>query len=128
MKFRCTSNSIRLRVRKSELEQLQSKGELIESIHFGKMGGLFQIKLLIDADYKELDSHFEAGLITVIIPQHLAQKWINSDLVGMQRIKEIEGDETLEILIEKDFPCLDRAEENRDDTFWELAPDKGESC
>ena len=34
MKLRCTHNSIRIRIRKSELNELQEKGEIMESITF----------------------------------------------------------------------------------------------
>lgn len=114
MKLRCTENSLRLRVRKSDVEQLQNEGFIQESVTFG-VDQIMRYQLLI-SDVKELSATFENGLILVQIPEIEAAQWINSGQVGLER----KG--TLHILIEKDFPCRHTSTEDKEDTYYELAP------
>lgn len=114
MKLRCAENSLRLRVRKSDVEQLQNQGFIQESVTFG-IDQILQYRLLI-SDVKELSASFENGLILVQIPEKEAAHWINSDQVGLER----KG--TPHILIEKDFPCRHTSTEDKGDTYYELVP------
>jgi len=66
--------------------------------------------------------------LVVNLPKSAANEWINSNQVGIEVNKEIPNNESLHILIEKDFPCLDRENEDKSDTFWELASDAPDAC
>ena len=121
MKFRCISNSIRFRVRKSDLETLQAQGFVEESFRFGS-GIIFRFRLEY-SDLSELKARFEEGCISVLLPGGQAREWIASEEVAIeQHIGE------LQILIEKDFPCRHTSEANREDTFHELAPEDPSLC
>jgi hypothetical protein len=121
MKFRCISNSIRFRVRKSDLETLQAQGFVEESVRFGS-GIIFRFRLEY-SDLSELKARFEEGCISVLLPGGQAREWIASEEVAIeQHIGE------LQILIEKDFPCRHTSEANREDTFHELAPEDPSLC
>lgn len=127
MKLRCTKDSIRIRIRKSELRQLAETKEISESVHFGPANSL-SFALEIDDDLSKVSVKFAEGQIVVALPEGQAHQWINSQEVGIEVQSEISPERQLHILIEKDFPCLDRLEENKSDTFWELAPETPESC
>jgi len=127
MKLRCTTNSIRIRIRKSELTQLAKEKRIEEKIQFGK-GVSLTFALAISGLSKQVAAHFLNNKLIVKLPKEIAKEWINSNQVGIEVNYPIEDDQHLHILIEKDFPCLDREEEDKSDTFWELAPETPDSC
>ncbi len=125
MKLRCTKNSIRIRIRKSELEELSKKNIISESIDFGNT--IFSFSLSI-SDVPKINAVFEERKINVFLPEVKAMAWIGSDQVGMEHFKPLDNSEELHILIEKDFPCKDREDEDKSDTFWELADGSDDAC
>ncbi len=127
MKLRCTHNSVRIRLKKSDLATLAEKGRVEEVIHFSPKSRLV-FELIVGKSYKEVKGEFISGRLTVILPEEQAHAWIKSTAVGIEANQALNGEEKLHILIEKDFPCNDREDEDKSDTFWELAEDKPESC
>ncbi|MDW3646111.1 MAG: hypothetical protein R8P61_03535 [Bacteroidia bacterium] len=127
MKLRCTHNSVRIRLKKSDLATLAEKGRVEEVIHFSPKSRLV-FELIVGKSYMEVKGEFISGRLTVILPEEQAHAWIKSTAVGIEANQALNGEEKLHILIEKDFPCNDREDEDKSDTFWELAEDKPESC
>lgn len=127
MKLRCVHNSIRIRVKKSDLEQLEQAGIITETVSFGG-ASMFAFALAIDMTAELVHAAFLDNLLLVNIPQMEAQKWIGTNQVGIEFNNELDNGEQLHILIEKDFPCLDREEEDKSDTFFELANEKPDAC
>jgi len=127
MKLRTTHNSIRIRIRKSELMQLQEKREVQESIQFPG-GILFKFTLAVSDAIGYVDATLEDNNLKITIPISQAKDWITTNQVGIEDHIDLPDGAQLHVLIEKDFPCLDRPEEDKSDTFWELAPETPESC
>lgn len=127
MKLRTTHNSIRIRLRKSELKQLASQGKVVESIRF-PTGTFFQFALQISADGNAVTATLKDNFLRVSIPTEQARSWVNSNQVGIEEQVPVPEGEELHLLVEKDFPCLDRPEEDKSDTFWELAPESPDAC
>lgn len=127
MKLRTTHNSIRIRIRKSELERLQKEQLVEESIQFPN-GVLFKFRLAINEPTDSLEASLEDNCLQLSIGPSEASSWINTNQVGIESELPLAGDEKLHLLIEKDFPCLDRPEEDKSDTFWELAPENPDAC
>ena len=127
MKLRCTHNSVRLRVRKSDLDTLKENGSVEESVQFGP-GNTFRFALKTDVEATGIYAIFEGQNIVLGIPQKDVDSWIQSNKVGLETNHSLENGETLHLLIEKDFPCVDRENENKADTFWELVPDAPDAC
>ncbi len=123
MKLRLEGNSIRLRVRKSDLIKLQKEGVLTEQLVFPN-GLHFQYQLITDNSAETIDAQLSATTMTVSIPLSMATDWLNSDAVGLEHT--LNGG--LFILIEKDFPCTDRPWEDTSDTFFELVNEKEALC
>lgn len=126
MKFRCTSNSIRFRVRKSDMELLRQLGEIADQVYFAK-GQVFRF-VLRQGIYAELGATFEDGCILVQIPTAQAVEWMDSEEVSITGAIPVGEGQELQILIEKDFPCRHTSEHNHHDTFFELAPDDPTVC
>lgn len=128
MKIRTTHNSIRLRIRKSELDILHKEESISESLTFVN-GISLRTVLFINHKISTPEASFRETTISVGLPPELAKQWIESDQVGIEQSLNINNGESLHLLIEKDFPCLDRPNEDKSDTFWELAADKdANSC
>ncbi|HRH49608.1 MAG TPA: hypothetical protein PLP23_12710 [Panacibacter sp.] len=123
MKLRLEKNTIRFRVRKSDLELLNHQGFVQESVQFP--GNVFMFQLRVSGE-GEPAAEFSGNSITASIPAGMATEWINTEEVGIYHVQHI-NDTTLEITIEKDFPCKDRPEEDPTDTFAELAANSGKN-
>ncbi len=67
MKIRCDQNSIRIRVRKSELVQLRAEQWLAASLHFPD-GQVFTWELILDEQAGELQAHYAEGRIRIHLP------------------------------------------------------------
>ena len=127
MKLRTTHNSIRIRVRKSEIAALQNFRTVEESIRF-PTGLEFKFALKISAEVGGLSADVKDNYLVLLLPENEAKKWINTNQIGMETNIKLAGGDQLHLLVEKDFPCLDRPEEDKSDTFWELAPNTPEAC
>ena len=127
MKLRCTHNSIRLRVRKSDLERLTERTLVRECISLGNHC-IFCFELKLADKIQQIEAQFEHETLRVLLPITLAYPWINSQEVGLEIYHALPAGEQLHLLIEKDFPCTDRLDEDKDDTFWELSEEKPETC
>ena len=126
MKLRCTENSIRIRVRKSDLTQLEQQGEIVESIQF-PAGNQFSFALKIDSN-TQITASFQNGLVSVSLPELIARNWIETNEVSLETEQPLEQGTNLHLLIEKDFPCKDRPDEDKSDTFQELASESNQVC
>jgi hypothetical protein len=126
MKLRCTPNSIRLRVRKSDLELLQKDGAVFAAIQFGA-GIQFGYALKL-GQVAQPQAEFNNHQVTITLPLGTAQTWINSEQVTIECHQTFEDGQTLHLLIEKDFPCRHTDEADLKDTFFELAPNNDPAC
>ncbi len=127
MKIRCEHNSIRLRLRKSELAQLRTERWLETSVHFPD-GQVFAWELVLSEEATEMSAHFKEGRIAVCVPLAQAQAWMDTNAVGMEQFVGLPNEGSLHLLIEKDFPCKDRPDEDRTDFFSELAEEAPVKC
>lgn len=117
MKLRCTTNSIRIRVRKSDLEMLKATGRVEEGVGVGN----FRFRLEIWPGAKTMRAAFMDGLVSVYLPEGQAAEWMDSDQVGMEALWTSDTGAAVQLLVEKDFPCVHTPEEDLDNTFVELS-------
>lgn len=123
MKLRCTHDSVRIRLRKSELEYLDQTGHCTEVIHFPEQRVL-TFGLFI-REVKKVDASFLDNQLHVVLPVKEARKWIDSDQVSIETQIALSTESFLHVLVEKDFPCKDRPDEDKSDTFQDLADQNG---
>ena len=127
MKIRCEQDSIRLRLRKSELGQLRNEHKLSTTLHIPGGKSLTWELVLNDKSgdiHAELDNH----AIRVLLPLKDALHWMDTETVGMEAFVPNGTAHQLHILVEKDFPCKDRPEEDKLDFFTELASTQPPLC
>lgn len=117
MKIRFDKNSVRYRLRKSDVEQLLREGCVREYVAFPN--GIFAFELRRSRE-RDLSAVFN-GNVTVSIPSEILNQWANTGQVAISGKLETAAGEYLSILIEKDFPCKNDPSENARDTFAELA-------
>jgi len=125
MKLRFDKNSIRLRVKKSDIEILRSGHSIRETVCFP--GAAFNYGLLISKDTSGVSARMEWPFIEVTIPEGIATAWINSDETGVYQTIAVGNNQSLDIIIEKDFPCKDQPGEDQSDLFGELS-EKEQQC
>ena len=117
MKLRILGNTIRLRLSQTEVEQMRHRGRVEHSIEFGPVPEQqLRYTLVADSSCARMQATFEGRSITVSIPAAEVDHWACSDQVGLQAQQPIDDQRSLEILVEKDFQCLEprRGEEDYD--------------
>ncbi|MES2701407.1 MAG: hypothetical protein V4649_02155 [Bacteroidota bacterium] len=107
MKIRIKGNAIRLRLTRSEVDQFANEGYLEERTEFGN--NLFLYALRRSSDVKELTASFVGIKITMLVPDHIADKWTLGDEIGFSNTVEFGNGKQLSLLLEKDFKCIDPA-------------------
>ena len=116
MKLRLRHNSIRLRLRKSEVERLRQDGECREMIVFPRCQSLEYV-LERSAD-TAITASLTGTIIRIGIPARDLAVWCCSDQVGLSAEIPLGEAAILHVLVEKDFRCLDGGEsEDQSDTF-----------
>ena|SRR6188508_591367 len=117
MKLRIKGNSIRLRLLRSEVDRLATGGSVSESTAFGP-ADVLRYTVKADANANAVIAMFEYGEIVVRLPSDAAQKWASTDQVSIETVQPTGDDQVLEVLIEKDFVCLDRIDDpDRDEAY-----------
>ena len=99
MKLRIEANSLRLRLRQSDVAQFASTGLVEASLDFGERRLTYSLRTSSQAF--ETFATFAEGRITVSVPHAAAQRWAASNEVAIEGASG-----PLFILIEKDFQCL----------------------
>ncbi|WP_153797220.1 DUF7009 family protein [Foetidibacter luteolus] len=117
MKLRFEKNSIRYRIKKSELLLLKENGFVKDEVAFPAATLTYELRI---ADVPALLAEISNNNICIHIPSPVAISWMETDEVGIYHSLPIKGREALDIVIEKDFPCKDRPGEDKSDTFTEL--------
>jgi hypothetical protein len=116
MKLRIKGNSMRLRISPSEMKRLLSEGRIEETIHFcPEPDARLTYALEQSASKIEMAVRYRPQEVTVILSTENARSWAEGDEVGIYGSFNV-GHGQLELVIEKDFACLDRREGN-EDTF-----------
>jgi hypothetical protein len=118
MKLRLQYNSIRLRLKRSEVEQFARLGRVEERIVLGSGDdATFHYTLEAASAVPSLEVVVTARSIIVRVPIRDAARWASTDEVNIEYRQFVGGPATLRILIEKDFAGLDVTEEQNADSF-----------
>jgi hypothetical protein len=115
MKIRIKGNSLRYRLTRSEVDHFVSTGYVEEKVNFGNSVLYYSLK---KSAQDQLSASFKDNAITLYFPAAFINKWINSEQTGFEFSMEVGGSETpLYILVEKDFTCLDKTNEDQSDNY-----------
>jgi len=127
MKLRIKGDSLRLRVSRSEVTRLLEGHCLEETIHFApEANAKFTYALQQDRLVSMPTVQYTENRVAILIPADQANAWGVTDQVGIGEDVSLGDLGALALLIEKDFACLDRGEEENQDTFPN--PSAGTTC
>ena len=127
MKLRCSTNSVRIRLRKSEVAELMEKGAIFEKVGFGPEKS-FSFSLSQDELSTKVQASISNNNLIVTLPYSLGGTWAKTDQVGINGKQDIGNSDALELLIEKDYPCVTRPDEDKSDFFGELQSKDNSVC
>jgi hypothetical protein len=118
VKLRLQFNSIRFRLRRSEVEQFSRTGRVEEKILIGSGDGeTFDYVLESTTAVSSPRATVTARGIAVQVPSHEVMRWASTDQVGIEGRQPVDNETSLQILIEKDFACIDGNDHENVDTF-----------
>ncbi|MBD1391995.1 DUF7009 family protein [Mucilaginibacter glaciei] len=109
MKIRIKNNGLRFRLTKSEVALFAEEGMVTEKV---QIGGTSLTYTLQRKSGNAITASFVNNVITVVMPENMANEWTATDKVGFGGMN---GD--LHLLIEKDFTCLDNVDEDQSDNY-----------
>ncbi len=118
MKLRIRGDSMRLRLKRGEIDQLAAGTSIVEETHFP--GAILTYRLDV-SENSNVSATFDNGVLVVSLPKSTVLDWASTDEVSLFAEQKLSGSGALSLLIEKDFKCLepghhrDRADD--EDTF-----------
>lgn len=128
MKLRMKENSVRLRLTRSEVARISAGEQVQESVQFSAAeGGALRYALRMErGSDAAVAVHFQACEIAVLLSEAAVKAWSREDEIGIYKTLDAGNGASLEIAIEKDFACLDRSDEENQDTY--ANPHAGQVC
>jgi hypothetical protein len=109
MKIRIQGNSIRLRLMQEEVATLSEMGSVEDRLVFGADPATQHLVYRLEAGgTPSMTTFFKEGCVTVRLPDSDARAWISNDVVGFESEVVTDGDESIHVLVEKDFKCIDK--------------------
>jgi hypothetical protein len=115
MKVRIKGNSLRYRLTRPEVEGFSQTGLVEERVNFGAAALIYALCM---TDARELSAAFADNRIVLYLPGEFIDEWLHTDKVGFDHRMPIAGsDEHLYLLVEKDYTCLDKVDEDQSDNY-----------
>ncbi len=115
MKLRVKGNSIRIRLTRSEVDNFSKNGYLEEKTDFGASAFRYAIKS--KEGINGLEASFNLGKITLYVPSAVAKEWAVNETISYNNTIQISADKQFFLLLEKDFKCIDNANEDQSDNY-----------
>jgi repressor of nif and glnA expression len=115
MKIRIQGNSIRYRLTRTEVRELQEKGIVQKHTTFNRKN--FAYRVLEKEGITALEADFQNDTISLFFPKVENEKWADLERVGYANDMILDNGQTLRLLLEKDFVCLDERVEDQSDNY-----------
>ena len=115
MKIRIQGNSIRYRLTRTEVRELQEKGIVQKHTTFNLKN--FAYRVLEKEGITALEADFQNDTISLFFPKVENEKWADLERVGYANDMILDNGQTLRLLLEKDFVCLDERVEDQSDNY-----------
>jgi hypothetical protein len=117
MKVRILKNSIRLRLKQTEVQSFKKEGNISEVTAFG-IDPSDELVFMLSVNEDELFKvHKSESKIVIEVPKSLAKEWTDTSMVGFNQGIETGKGKLIKLLVEKDFACLDGSEIENIDTY-----------
>lgn len=120
MKLRIKGNSLRIRLSRTEVSKLCNSGYLEEETNFPNHKLVYALQTVNEGN--TLTAVFNDNKITMQVPQLMINGWDENDVVGYSANMDLTDRNSLYLLLEKDFVCLDETTEDQSDNY--LNPNK----
>jgi len=104
MKLRVRGDSMRLRLKRGEVDQLAAGISIVEKTHFP--GAVLTYRLDVSRN-STISATFDNGSVSVSLPESKVLDWAKTGEVSLYAEQKLSGSNTLSLLIEKDFKCLE---------------------
>ncbi len=118
MKLRIRGDTLRLRLKRGEVDRIAAGTSIVEKTHFPD--SVLTIRLDV-SESNDLSASFDNGSLLVSLPKSKVLDWAGSDQVSLYAEQKLARTGSLSLLIEKDFSCLEpghhRDCEDDEDTF-----------
>ena len=115
MKIRMKGNSIRLRLSKTDLHTLEKNLPVTDAVDFGETKLAYS--LVPSSQHDDMQATFLNNTITINIPEVFSQAWNQNEIISIEARQKLSEGNSLYILVEKDFQCLDKTSEDQSDFF-----------
>jgi hypothetical protein len=109
MKIRIKGNSLRYRLTRTDVNRLDKEGYLEEQTNFPGNPLIYALQL---TDGEVMTSSFIDNKITLSMSHKMIAEFIRTDKVGFSN-----HDGAIDLLVEKDFTCLDNVAEDQSDNY-----------
>lgn len=116
MKIRIKGDSIRLRLTKTDVQNLKKYGIVEESTIIGAQE-IFKYSLVLNQDIPSIAAEFRANKITVFLSQKETQILTETNEITVEGFQNNGKDKGLFLLVEKDLQCLDTTSEDQSDMY-----------
>ena len=114
MKLRTDGHSLRLRIGRSEMEQLQKENRLSTALHLPDEH-TFRYSLMISPKLAQPEITFNSGHISIHLPKgEKEKKWLTDENEEGLYYDFLLPSGKFQIRIEKDFPCLHKPGRQKD--------------
>jgi hypothetical protein len=129
MKLRFLRDSIRLRLKRNEVDQIAAGVAILEETHFAD--SVFAYRLDV-SESGEIAAKFGDSGLVISLPRLQVEEWASTDQVSLYAEQDISGVGPLALLVEKDFSCLapgdHRGSEDDEDTYPHPNADQQGGC
>ena len=127
MKLRIKDNSIRLRLTRSEVDELRDRGAVASTTGFP--GGR-ELRYLVESSPASVSpaAFFSNNAVTIRLPESTVNTWATTEQVSMAGEQLLDDGGRLEILVEKDFACLTEREGEDESDMFPHPEASGASC
>lgn len=115
MKIRIKDNSIRFRLTRSEVETLSKEGAFESHTTVGTQNLRYRVQA--HSKVPALDAKLYPLAVTLLVNKQLATHWSTNDTVGHYHQLTNPDGSTLDLLLEKDFVCMDETVEDQSDNY-----------
>jgi hypothetical protein len=124
MKLRIYRNSLRFRLGPADVARFNAEGTVVEKMRFGPEAE-FSYLLRTEPNVNAIRATLTARAICVEIPINLVRQWSEGKAVGLHHVQQVGSGKTLDILIEKDFECLEGKMNEPGEAFY---PNPNKAC
>ncbi len=104
MKLRIRGDTIRLRLKRGEVDQIAAGTSIVEETHFPDSVLTYRLDV---SDNRDMSASFDNGSLIISLPKSKVSNWAATDEVSLDAEQKLSGTGSLSLLIEKDFSCLE---------------------